>query len=514
MNDQNNKPNIAGEADVTYGLQCFAQKKYEEGFQAFMKAALKGHPGAMNNVALCFYNGQGTAEDKEASFVWMKKAAEGGYIPAYFILALKYLKGDGTKQSMPDAIQWARRAAEDGNKHQEPAKQLLAKLEEAIQKSPIVQTRQMAMNEVNKGIEFLKEQKFEEAFKCFLNAALAGDLNAMNNLSLCYASGQGVEQSDEKSFQWMKRAAEGGLVSSFYAMADKYLNGRGPEKSLDMAEYWAKKAVEFKNPFTPGAQILLNIIAHEKSFAPEVREALEKGNELWNKKEYEAALEQLEIAGRAGHAAALRLIGFAYLKGLGLKADPAKAYQFLEAAVYRGDQYALVLIIRTFNGVNKVALWQAYAKQIGLEGADKIFDLTIANEQKTKRVYSSALNALTAMEQAATYWKNTEENPAAANNASAPAMMARPGFEKAMHYGNLDAVCGLASVFEAIDDPRFKEVYVDMYRIAAYMGHSYAMYRTAQHYEEKAPEIAKICFELAKKWGYPAVDVSEEKENE
>ena len=132
----------------------------------------------------------------------------------------------------------------------------------------------------------------------------------------------------------------------------------------------------------------------------------------------------------------------------------------------------------------------------------------------TKRVYSSALNALTAMEQAATYWKNTEENPAAANNASAPAMMARPGFEKAMHYGNLDAVCGLASVFEAIDDPRFKEVYVDMYRIAAYMGHSYAMYRTAQHYEEKAPEIAKICFELAKKWGYPAVDVSEEKENE
>ena len=123
MSNQDNRTQLPGEAEVLQGVQFFQQKRFEEGFQAFMKAALKGHPGAMNNLAYCFYNGQGTEKDAAASFMWMKRAAEAGFVPAYFVLAMKYLKGDGTAQSIAEAINWAKKANVEGNVHQERAQE-------------------------------------------------------------------------------------------------------------------------------------------------------------------------------------------------------------------------------------------------------------------------------------------------------------------------------------------------------------------------------------------------------
>lgn len=514
MSNQDNKQTMVGEADVSYGLQCFQQKKFEEGFQAFMKAALKGHPGAMNNIAYCFYNGQGTAVDKEASFMWMKKAAEAGFTPAYFALAVKYLKGDGVAASVRDAVLWAQRANKEGNVHQEKAQQMLAQIDENIRKSPVVQqARQAAMKDVVKGMELMKENKHKEAFNCFMNASMMGDPNAMYNASLCFSSGQGTQKDDRKAFIWMKKAAEFGLPVAFCALAEKYLNGRGTERSLELAEIWAKRGAETPNPFADNAKAILEIIRHENSYAPEIREALSKGNEFWSKGEYKEALAQLEIAGRGGHAAALRLIGYAYLKGLGVAANASYAYQFLEASAYRGDRLAVSLIAQSFAGVNKVALWQYYAQAHKLENSDRVWEAHLMQEQKIKRGNCTALNAQQAMEQAAAYWKAGKENPEAmAQNPHAGALMARSGFEKAMYYGNLDGVCGLAEMFKEIGNPEHLRVVNDMYQIAAYLGHSYAMFGLGKYYEEINKEIADACYLQAARWEYqPAVEICKER---
>ena len=513
MSNQDNRTQIPGEAELHQGIQFFQQKKYDEGFQAFMKAALKGHPGAMNNLAYCFYNGQGTEVDATASFMWMKKSAEAGFTPAFFALAVKYLKGDGTQKSLTEAVNWARKANVEGNIHQEKAQELLKQIENALENSPIGQARKQAASGVNQGLEFIKEKKYKEAFHCFMSAAMVGDLNAMHNVSLCYASGQGVEQSDKHSFWWMQRSAEGGFPLAFFPLAEKYMNGKGTEQSLEQAEIWARKAAQVQTPFTPNALALLKIIEHENSFSPEVKEALAKGNELWNKKEYEAAVEQLEIAGRAGHAAALRLIGLAYLNGFGVNTNPGHAFRFLEASAYRGDRIAAVIIARAFNGVNKVALWQDYAQKLKLEGCENVFDVQVAKEQKVKRGFCVALNASQAMEQAATVWRDAENKPELmAQSASMGAMMARPCFEKALNYGNLDGACGIAAVFESVNNPAYAHMPLEIYKIAGYMGHSYAMYRLGQHYDQIDENVANNCYRIAAHWKYqPAMDVCTER---
>lgn len=511
MNDKDKKVhNIAGESDVQLGLQLFKQKKFEEGFQAFMKAALKGHPGAMNNISYCFYNGHGTGVDKVAAFLWMKKAAEGGFTPAYYPLAVKYISADGTERSVEGAIHWALKANTEGNIYKDKAVELLQKINEVAKKSPTMQARQAVQNEVNQGMAYFREQKFEEGFQCFLSAAEKGDVNAMNNVALCYAAGRGIAQDEQLAFEWTKKAAEGGMPLAFFSLADRYLNARGTEKSLEQAEIWAKKAVEVKNPFSPNAAKLLEVIENEKSYPAEVLEAFDTGSSLWREQKYEEALPYLETAGRGGHAAALRMIGFAYQRGLGVAANVAYSYQFLEAAAYRGDQSAVMLITHGFTGANKMSLWLAYGKELRLNGCDKLFEEHIAREQKTKRGFSVALNAEQAMMQAAECWKKYEENPKKDDNRSL--FMAHPGFEKAMNYGNLDGVCGLAAMFEQTGNPEHARVADDMYRIAAYMGHSYAMYRMGQHYDEIDKNAADACYRMAARWKYePAVSVCGER---
>ena len=139
--------------------------------------------------------------------------------------------------------------------------------------------------------------------------------------------------------------------------------------------------------------------------------------------------------------------------------------------------------------------------------------MNIAKEQQIKRGYCTAVNAQQAMEQAATVWQKTENNPEAmAQNPNMDAMIARPGFEKAMNYGNLDGVCGVAAVLEKLADPKHAFIVNELYQVAAYMGHSYAMYRLGQHYDQIDEKVANNCYRIAAYWKYqPAVDVCAER---
>ena len=64
----------------------------------YQKAAENGDIEAMNNLANCYNNGEGTMENLEKTFYWYRKAAENDVKEAQNNLALLYRGGRGTEK--------------------------------------------------------------------------------------------------------------------------------------------------------------------------------------------------------------------------------------------------------------------------------------------------------------------------------------------------------------------------------------------------------------------------------
>lgn len=87
-----------------------------------------------------------------------------------------------------------------------------------------------------------------EAIDRIREAALANDAQAQWDLAVCYAQGNGVEQSGTKAFEWICRAAENGHEGAADYVIDAYENGKeelGIQPDLDKLVEWADKLSEF-----------------------------------------------------------------------------------------------------------------------------------------------------------------------------------------------------------------------------------------------------------------------------
>lgn len=86
-----------------------------------------------------------------------------------------------------------------------------------------------------------------EAIDRIREAALANDAQAQWDLAVCYAQGNGVEQSGAKAFEWVCRAAENGHAGAADYVIDAYENGKeelGIQPDLDKLVEWADKLSE------------------------------------------------------------------------------------------------------------------------------------------------------------------------------------------------------------------------------------------------------------------------------
>ena len=69
----------------------------------------------------------------------------------------------------------------------------------------------MTLEEINElGKKYYNEEKYEEAFQCFLYAAKKGFFKAQNNLGVCYEYGRGIEQNYEEAIKWYLLSSEQG----------------------------------------------------------------------------------------------------------------------------------------------------------------------------------------------------------------------------------------------------------------------------------------------------------------
>ncbi|MEA2077375.1 MAG: tetratricopeptide repeat protein, partial [Candidatus Marinimicrobia bacterium] len=66
-------------------------------------------------LAYMYYNGEGTAINKEQAFYWYRRLAEKGYASPQFNIALMYYHGEGTTMNKKLAAFWMKKSYENGS---------------------------------------------------------------------------------------------------------------------------------------------------------------------------------------------------------------------------------------------------------------------------------------------------------------------------------------------------------------------------------------------------------------
>ena len=205
---------------ATYYHYGVIEKNGDKALQWWSKAAEQAYAPAQYQLAVMYYNGEGTKKNGDKAFQWFSKAAEQDYAHAQYSLAVMYYNGEGTKKNGDKAFQWFSKAAEQDYA---PAQYQLA-----------------VMYYNGEGTE----KNGDKAFQWFSKAAEQAYAHAQHGLALMYYHGEGTKKNGDKAFQWLSKAAEQAYAPAQYDLALMYYNGKGTEQDRDKAVQWLSKAAK------------------------------------------------------------------------------------------------------------------------------------------------------------------------------------------------------------------------------------------------------------------------------
>jgi TPR repeat protein len=149
-----------------------------------------------------------------------------------------------------------------------------------------------------------------------------GNAEAMFNLGLLYANGQGVTQDYVRAREWYEKAAEKGFPSAMGNLGVLYHNGQGVTQDYVRAREWYEKAAEKGFPRAMGN---LGLLYH---------------NDQGVAQDYAKAREWYEKAAANGNATAMLNLGQLYEEGWGVAQDYGKAREWYEKAADKGEPRA------------------------------------------------------------------------------------------------------------------------------------------------------------------------------
>jgi len=149
-----------------------------------------------------------------------------------------------------------------------------------------------------------------------------GNAEAMFNLGLLYANGQGVTQDYVRAREWYEKAAEKGFPSAMGNLGVLYHNGQGVAQDYGKAREWYEKAAEKGFPRAMGN---LGVLYH---------------NDQGVAQDYAKTRERYEKAAANGNATAMLNLGQLYEEGWGVAQDYGKAREWYEKAADKGEPRA------------------------------------------------------------------------------------------------------------------------------------------------------------------------------
>ena len=93
------------------GVTNYEAGNYDEAFPLFEAAHNKGNIRATHNLAICYSEGHGVAQDYAKALKLYEKAAKKGYADSQMALGQLYMGGLGVKKDYKKAIKWFEKAA-------------------------------------------------------------------------------------------------------------------------------------------------------------------------------------------------------------------------------------------------------------------------------------------------------------------------------------------------------------------------------------------------------------------
>lgn len=97
------------------------------------------------------------------------------------------------------------------------------------------------------GDEHFEKEEYEEAVKCYKEAATKGYDFAQLSLGYCYYEGLGVAKDAKEAVKWYSKAAEQGNETAQFNLGICYILGDGTKKDYHEADKWLKKAADQGN---------------------------------------------------------------------------------------------------------------------------------------------------------------------------------------------------------------------------------------------------------------------------
>ena len=97
-------------------LDLIEEGQYNRAFRMMRTYAQQyKSPAAQYNLAIHYYDGQGTDQDYDKAYYWYKKSAKQGFVKAQNNLGYMYKTGDGIPRDYERAYYWFNRAHHLGN---------------------------------------------------------------------------------------------------------------------------------------------------------------------------------------------------------------------------------------------------------------------------------------------------------------------------------------------------------------------------------------------------------------
>lgn len=89
-----------------------AGKDFETAFALYAQAAKMDDPEGMLRLALCYFEGRGTAPDEVKGLSWLQQAAQKGNSTAQYLLGCRRCNGDRMPLDKEEGLRWLHLAAE------------------------------------------------------------------------------------------------------------------------------------------------------------------------------------------------------------------------------------------------------------------------------------------------------------------------------------------------------------------------------------------------------------------
>ncbi len=258
--------------------------------------------------------------------------------------------------------------------------------------SPII----LAKTEYEKGLEAYKNEDYDDARDHWEEAANDGNLNAAYNLGILYSKGLGGPKDASKAVALFKPTAEAGLASAQHNLALAYYFGKGIKQDFERAKIWwtraahqdhaqaqfnlatllwngngttqnpdqdkalkwfrkaekagHKKAAAFlTKAFSPSLansaeaaseQANQNTNKGEASSSKELDQTLQLARQAQTQKDYANAFKHWSVAAEQNSAEAQYQLAQLYEKGLGVEANPERAFNLINDSAKSGQPQA------------------------------------------------------------------------------------------------------------------------------------------------------------------------------